>query len=104
MINTEISQTVSSKSRIPPTVSGHAMMSNPVHQLASHGLRLRIGIGLLLGQDMPNRDQQFARDSDNRLLFADPLGQALKSSRGGSMPGPLWRLRGPRSAWRHYQW
>src|SRR6266700_4328201 len=58
----------------------NAVMGNPVHQLARNGLCLSIGIGFLLGQDMPNRDQQFARDGDNRLLFPDPLGQALKLS------------------------
>ena len=58
----------------------NAVMGNPVHQLASNGLCLSIGIGFLLGQDMPNRDQQFARDGHNRLLFPDPLGQARKLS------------------------
>ena len=56
----------------------HPMMGNPVHQLARNGLCLSIRIGFLLGQDMPNRDQQFASDGDNGFLFADPPGQALK--------------------------
>src|SRR6266699_2616654 len=34
----------------------------------------------LLREDMPHGDQQFASDGDNRLLFADPLAQALKLS------------------------
>ena len=54
------------------------MMGNPVHQLARNGLCLSIRIGFLLGQDMPNRDQQFASDGDSGFLFADPPGQVLK--------------------------
>lgn len=56
----------------------HPLMGTPVHQLARNGLYLSIRIGFLLGQDMPNRDQQFASDGDNGFLFADPPGQALK--------------------------
>src|SRR6266699_5552538 len=56
----------------------NAVMGDPVHQLARNALCLSIRIGFLLGQDMPNRDQQFASNGDNRLLFPDPLGQALK--------------------------
>lgn len=56
----------------------HPMMGTPVHQLARNGLCLSIRIGFLLVQDMPNRDQQFASDGDNGILFADPPGQALK--------------------------
>jgi hypothetical protein len=64
----------------------HTMMGNPVPQLARNGLCLSIGISFLLGQDMPNRDQQFARDGDNRLLFADPPAQALNGD--GAPPRP----------------
>ena len=55
----------------------HPMMGTPIHQLARNCLCLSIRIGFLLGQDVPNSDQQFASDGDNRLLFADPPGQAL---------------------------
>jgi hypothetical protein len=36
----------------------HAMMGNPVHQIAGNRLGLGMGIELLLRQDMPDRDQQ----------------------------------------------
>src|SRR6266516_177257 len=57
---------------------GDTLMGNPVHQLASNGLCLRIGIGLLLGQDMPNGNQQFARNGDDRLLLPNACSQSLK--------------------------
>ena len=44
----------------------HPMIANPVHQLARNGLYLSIGVGLLLGQHVPDRDQQFASDGDKR--------------------------------------
>ena len=43
-----------------------AMIAHPIQQFASNGLCLGIGIGLLLGQDMPYCHQQFASDGDNR--------------------------------------
>src|SRR5690348_14951749 len=57
-----------------------AMIANPVHQFARDGLYLSIGVGLLFGQDVPDHDQQFASDGDNRLLFAHAPGQVLKLS------------------------
>jgi hypothetical protein len=54
------------------------MVSNPIRQFGSNGLRLCTGISFLLNQDMSNGDQQFACNGDNRLLFADASCQALK--------------------------
>ena len=65
------------------------MVGNPIHQLASDGLRLCIGISFLLNQDMPNGDQQFACNGDNRLLFADAPCQALKLGGSPSCRGKL---------------
>ena len=53
-------------------------MGNPVHQLAGDRLCLSVAIGLLLSEDMPNGDQQFASNGNNRLLFTDAPAQALK--------------------------
>jgi hypothetical protein len=48
-------------------LTGHdAMIAHPVHQLARNGLYLSMGVGLLLGQHVPDRDQQCASDGDNR--------------------------------------
>ena len=52
-------------------------VTDPVQQFASHRLHLRVGIGFLLSQNMPNRDKQLARNGHNRLLFANTSAQAL---------------------------
>src|SRR6266581_9677676 len=53
-------------------------VGNPVHELAGDRLGIGMAISLLLRQDMPNSDQQFTGNGDNRLLFTDPPAQALK--------------------------
>src|SRR5215469_12667974 len=53
-------------------------VTDPIQQFASHRLNVRVGIGFLVSQYMPNRDEQLARNGHNRLLFANASTQPLK--------------------------
>ena len=53
-------------------------MTNPVQQFAGDSLDLCMAICFLLAEDMPDNYKQFPRNGDNRFLFANACGQALK--------------------------